>query len=268
MTISTLSNQIHLPREMQCKVLAFAEGFDFSLVEELLQTFRQYEKMPEALAELRVLLGEDADHVGILACMLRASADLHELYREKGISDAVYFATMGCYTRFLEETRRMTGRLTFDREWWTTRQAGGHLFRLGALEYEMKHTDRGVVIGMHIPSDADFSPEAVDASLRMAGAFFAAHFPALSGAEYRCHSWLLDPQLQGMLREDSHILSFQRRFDLFDEGEASDEFLEWLYRTRSADAAALPEGTSLQRNVKRHLLAGGVIRNTYGRLRQ
>jgi hypothetical protein len=31
--------------------------------------------------------------------------------------------------------------------------------------------------------------------------------------------------------------------------------------------SALPENTSLQKNVKNHLLSGGVIRNAYGRLR-
>ena len=89
----------------------------------------------------------------ILACMLKASADVYDIYKEKGIGDGIYFALMKCYTRFIDETFRVTGKLYFDRWWWTTRQAGCHLFRIGELEYEMKHIDDSIVIGIHIPSD-------------------------------------------------------------------------------------------------------------------
>lgn len=124
--------------------------------------------------------------------MLKASADAYEIYKTKGISDKIYFDTMKCYTRFINETYKMTGRLYFDRYWWTARQAGCHLFRIDELEYEMKHIDDKIVIGIHISSDADFSPSAVDKSLTIAKGFFAGYYPNLTNAEYRCHSWLLD----------------------------------------------------------------------------
>ena len=117
---------------------------------------------------------------------------------------------MKCYTRFTEETNQMTGRLYFDRYWWTTRQAGCHLFRIGELEYEMKHIDGSIVIGIHIPSDADFSPSAVDDSIASARRFFSKYYPELSNAEYRCHSWLLDSQLRGMLKKVLQYPSFSK----------------------------------------------------------
>ena len=63
------------------------------------------------------------------------------------------------------------------------------------------------------------------------------------------------------------ILSFQNRIEIFDEGEIGTDFIEWLYNTKSTDYATLPENTSLQKNMKKHLLSGRVIRNAYGRLR-
>ncbi len=267
MNIPTLCERINLQPSVKARVLAFSDEFDFASVDHLLTGFRCYEKMPETLEELRTQLCDDPDSVKILACMLKASADLYELYRQKGIGDDIYFDTMKCYTRFIDETFRMTDRLYFDRYWWTTRQAGGHLFRIGELEYERKHLADRVVIGMHIPSDADLSPAAVDRSLQSAKEFFEAYYPELTNAEYRCHSWLLDGQLKGMLNENSNIVRFQARFDIFDEGEVGTDFLEWLYQTKSADYASLPEYTSLQRNVKKHLLSGGVIRDAYGKLR-
>lgn len=266
MELLKLCNEIQLQPEIKSRVLDFSASFNFTTVARQLEDFRDYGKMSDALAELQATLGEDPGGIKILSCMLQASANIHGVYQQKGISDEIYFATMRCYPRFVNETYKMTGELCFDRCWWTTRQAGGHLFRIDSLEYEMKQTDAGVVIGIHIPSDADFSPEAVERSLAGAKFFFAEHFPELSSAEYRCHSWLLDRQLHDMLNANSNILSFQDRFEIFNEGEISPEVIEWVFQTKSTDYSELAENTSLQRNLKNHLLSGGVIRNVYGKL--
>lgn len=267
MDILTLCNKIKLQPQIKTRVLEFANNFDFNTVDKQLKFFLIYEKMNDARLELQAILGEDEDNIKILSCMLKASTDAYEIYKTKGISDNVYFDTMKCYTRFINETYKMTGRLYFDRYWWTARQAGCHLFRIGELEYEMKHIEDKIVIGIHIPSDADFSSSAVDKSLMKAKEFFAEYYPNLANAEYRCHSWLLDSQLKEMLNENSNIICFQNRFEIFDVGEADTEFIEWLYNTKSTDYSVLPESTTLQRNMKRHILSGGVIRNVYGRLK-
>lgn len=267
MNILTLCDNINLQPKIKSQVVSFSNSFDYIAVIKQLNNFKYYDKMSQALAELQTILGEDTDNIKILACMLKASAIVYDIYKEKGISDEIYFATMKCYTRFIDETYRMTGKLYFDRYWWTTRQAGCHLFRIGELEYEMKHIDGDIVIGIHIPSDVDFTPSAMDDSLASAKWFFSKYYPELSNAEYRCHSWLLDRQLKEMLNEGSNILSFQKRFELFDEGEVGADFIGWLYNTESTDYALLPENTSLQRNMKKHILSGGVIRNAYGRLK-
>lgn len=267
MDISALCAQIGLQPEIKKRVMDFAEGFDFSAVDQLLKAFRNYERMGEARKQLQAILSEDADQVKMLACMLKASADLYDVYQRRGICDQIYFDTMRCYTRFLDETCEMTGRLYFDRAWWTVRQAGGHLFRIGALEYEIEPVDDRTVLSIHIPSDADLSPPGVDRSLGAAKEFFRAYCPRLENAEYRCRSWLLDRRLQGILNRDSNIARFQDRFAIIDEGEVDTEYYEWLFHTKSAEITSFPENTSLQRNVKRYLLSGGAIRNTYGKLR-
>lgn len=267
MDISTFCDRINLQPEIKSRVLKFSNEFDFNTVNDQLRGFQNYEKMSESLEELQSILREDTDNIKILSCMLKASADVYEIYKDKGVSDKIYFDTMKCYTRFIDETYRMTGKLYFDRYWWTTRQAGCHLFRIGELEYEMKHIDGDIVIGIHIPSDVDFSPSAIDESLANANLFFSKYYPELSNTEYRCHSWLLDKQLKEMLNENSNILSFQNRFEIFDDGEVGTDFIEWLYNTKSTDYVILPENTSLQKNVKKHLLSGGVIRNAYGKLK-
>ena len=165
MNILTLCDYIKLQPEIKFSVIEFVNDFDFNSVNKQLIGFQNYEQMSNALSELQTALGEDTDNIKILACMLKASANVYDIYKEKGISDEIYIATMKCYSRFIDETYRMTGKLYFDRYWWTTRQAGCHLFRIDELEYEMKHIDDDIVIGIHIPSDVDFSPSAVDDSI-------------------------------------------------------------------------------------------------------
>lgn len=268
MNIATLCDKINLQPQIKQSVLSFVENQDFQKIDELQKDYFVYDNMKEALNKTRDLLGEDLDGIKILSCMLKASLNAYEVYKEKGISEEIFIATMKCFTRFIDETYRMTGELSFDRWWWTTRQVGCHLFRIGELEYEIKPVDDDVVISLHIPSDADFSPSVVDKSLEDAYKFFEKYYPALSDAKYICHSWLLDRQLQSMLNSDSNIASFQNRFEIVDEGEADTEFIEWLYNTKSTDYSALPENSYLQINVKKHLLSGGVIRNAYGIMKE
>ena len=268
MNLSNLCDKIELQPQMKTHVFAFADEFDFQTIDTYQKEYLIYQNMKEARIKIQSMLGEDPDGVKILTCMLKASVDAYEIYQKKGISDEIYFATMKCFTRFIEETYKMTGKLCFDRYWWTTRQAGCHLFRIGELEYDIKQSEQKIVIGIHIPSDADFSPPAVEKSLHDAYQFFQNYDSSLRNVEYHCHSWLLDPQLKNMLNEDSNILHFQNRFEVYDEGEADTEFIEWLFQTKSTDYNTLPEHTSLQKNMKKHLLAGGVIRNTYGKIKE
>ena len=191
MTIRELCDLIELQEVIKERVLAFSEEFDFSAVEKILEDFRDYKKMKSARLELQEILGEDENRIKILTCMLRASANLYDVYKENGISDEVYVETMKCYTRFISETYRMTGKHYFDRYWWTARQAGGHLYRIGELEYELKRLDDKQVIDIHIPSDADFSPKAVDESLRMTKEFLRMYYPEMSVCDFTCDSWLL-----------------------------------------------------------------------------
>lgn len=267
MDIFTLCTQINLQPQIKKDVIDFCNNFNFDKVKKQLKEFLIYEKMKDSRIELQAILEEDVDGIKILACMLKASSDIHDVYKLKGISDDIYFDTMKCYTRFINETYEITGKLYFDRYWWTTRQSGGHLFRIGALEYEMKHMDNTIVISIHIPSDADFSPAAVEKSITKAKQFVKRYYPELENAEYGCHSWLLDKQLQNMLNKKSNIVRFQNRFEIVNEGEVDMEFIEWLFHTKATDLQKLPEKTSLQRNVKKHLLSGGVIRSAYGKLK-
>lgn len=206
---------------------------------------------------LRERLGPDEDGAKILSAMLEAATMSAKEYAARGISPKIYFDTMACFARFVEERFEGYGDCVFDRWWWTGRQTSLKLFRLGALEYEMCE-EAGREVSMHIPSHADLSAEAVDASLAEARAFFARYFPAYDGVPYTCSSWMMDPALRSLLSASSRILAFQARFDVVSTWP-SEDYKFFIGKRSDLAPAEFPEGTSLQRAVKRHILSGGKL---------
>ena len=146
MNISTLCDKIELQPYVKKCVLSFVENFDFQMIDKYQMNYYIYNKMKDARRHVQSIIGEDDDGIKILSCMLKASVDSYGVYQNKGIPDDIYFSTMRCFTRFINETYRMTGELCFDRYWWTTRQVGCHLFRIGELEYEIKPLDNDIII--------------------------------------------------------------------------------------------------------------------------
>ena len=223
----------------------------------------------EGLSALKGALGEDADGMKLfVAQSMEALLALRE-YEERGIGREIFRATMAFMARFSGEALARQGRVEWMWGWWFPRQLALREFRLGALEYEMTE---GAAFGgkpaggdrrrifLHIPADADLSDGAVDASVAAAKAFFPKYFPDFAEAEYVCESWMLSPALREILPETSRVRRFSERFSVVFWEEDSPAFRDWIFPTAvTASVEDLPEATSLQRAVKRHLLAGGTI---------
>ena len=219
----------------------------------------------EGLKALAQAVGEDKDGIKTLAAMSVCALSSYERYRVMGIPDEIFDATMQFVSRFLQAEYERSGRLRFIWGWWFPRQLSLREFRLGALEYEMTRENEAPCIRIHIPAGTDMSLPSLNASLQQARAFFARYFPAHAEAEIFCDSWMLSPVLKELLPERSHILLFQRNFTVL-KTEENDAALEWIFPDKTIPTKALPENTSLQKKVKRLLLAGGHIGWTLGKL--
>lgn len=170
---------------------------------------------------------------------------------------------MKAFTRMLKEDRDLQGHYTFNKGWWLYRFLNARIFRIGALEYEIVDKDNRKAISVHIPSDSFLLPEKISESLKEARKFFKDHFD-ITDVPFVCSSWLLSEDLDPFLKEDSNILNFKRRFIVKDKKE-NNEFIEFLYKCpENTPIEVLPEDTSLQRMVKKHLLAGGKVHWTTG----
>lgn len=228
----------------------------FSVHTELIEGLTDFGRAADAYKFLEESLGED--DMDMLACQLRAAVRTRELYRQAGIADRIFLDSMGCFRRFLGETMYRTGKLCFDRGWWSYRQLSMRLFRLGQLEFEFLHEPHA--IAMHIPSDSCISPEEVDRSLAQLQTFLPKHFPDYLDAPIGCESWLLSPSIMEHLREGSNIRSFQERFLLIHVVDDAPDVQEWLFRVpNGTPVSEFPESTSLQRNLKKHMLEGGKV---------
>ena len=203
-----------------------------------------------------------------LAVMLAAACRTEKRYLREDIPAKVFLSTMDCFRRFLEETHARTGQWAFDRGFWTWRQTGGLLFRLGTLEFEYRRIRPGPrpagleaeapVLSVHIPSDAVLGREELDESYSIARQFFSQEklCPWGKPKAVVCGSWLLAPALNELLPEDSGIRRFAGDYHLYDVDEEDQEFYAWLFGG-CKPMEELPEHTSLQRAVKAHLAARG-----------
>ncbi len=264
MTLVELLRRIGLPEEAAEGVFAFAErGLEGAepLVAALTDPLHAERAERELEERLR---GEKWD---VLACLLLAAARAHGEYVRLGIPEKVYEDTMRCFTRFVKEHRALTGEWGFDRGWWAWRATCLRLFRIGALEYELLSGEKRA-LSLHIPSDASLDLKACRSSHEAARTFFAAYFPAYARAPVVCSSWLLHPALKELLGEESNIVRFQSLFDIVRVDDCDLSYRAFVFRRTDGDIADYPEKTTLQRRLKRYLLAGGRFGSASGVLRE
>lgn len=264
MHVAELCKKIHMPAEVTEQVLSLE--LDWDALAPVLSDLKTEGHWENGLAAMKQQLGEDPRGLKRLAVSLRCATESWANYQSKGISEDIFLATMGCFSRFVGEHLVSFGVYGFDREWWTVRQLSGKIFRIGELEYELANHDGQNVISLHIPSDTRLKTALLRISYDTAKVFLAENYPAWADCPMLCHSWLLCPALKQVLPEQSNILRFQKSFDITVNNIESDGYRAWVYKCSQLPLEQLQEDTSLQRNLKRYLLAGGSFPDSKGAL--
>ena len=214
------------------------------------------DRAEESWKKLKVLLEPDPDGWKMLFVQLSQTGVALDRLKRQGFEEQEGWDTLGAFSRFVRE-QLACGRCAFDRDFWTWRQTSGRIVRLGCLEYEPLE-DR---VMLHIPSGADLSAPALDASLARARVHW-------EEAPFCCESWLLSPALEALLPPDSRIRAFRGRFALESACPQGDEFVRWVFEGTSLPPAQWPERTRLQRAIKAHVRAGGSIGSGLGVLKE
>lgn len=260
-----LYQKIELQPEIIQKLAALNKEIELGEIEHYLNRLMDIQTAHAACQELEEYFQDDADQLRLLFCELECARRLYARYQEKGIPESVFLATMKCFPRFIDECEKKNGRKYFNRAWWAYRHISMELFRIGDLEYQFSEYDGERTIAIHIPSDAVFSSDAVEASIHQADLFFQTYYPEYHYTKYTCDSWLLSPVLNQLLPASSNIADFRRRFKIVNINKEDCKYISWLFQ-RPLDTIPdqLPERTSLQRSVKKLLLDGKSVGAAFG----
>lgn len=258
--LSSLCEALHMPAEVTEQVLQIAETLDFTVLAPDLEKLFLPDSWDAALQQLKKQLAPDPQGFKMLTCHLLCALKTRENYRAKGIDDEIFLGTMDCFPRFVGEHLVSYGKYGFDRDFWTPRQLGCIIFRVGRLEYELGDG----LVDIHIPSGGNLNRDAITQSLAQGREFIARYYPEWKDLPMVCHSWLLSPTLTMLLPETSGIRVFQSFFRITPTGEEDNSYLEWCYKRMDLATKELPEDTSLQRTLKAHLLAGNPFLDAKG----
>lgn len=207
----------------------------------------------------------------LLYLFLRFASDAYEEYRIRHIEDEVYYATFSDIQIWCMQCWRDYGEYGIEEYNWLQEHVQLRLFRLGRMQFQPFAMDRDlvvdgcsvntnqIVLNVHIPEGGPLSAQGVEESFQLARAFFRGISPV-----FICHSWLLDPALNKILKPESNIIQFRNQFYIYEVDSSSKEAEQRIFNKVSADPKEYDENTQLQRSAKAFLMAGGKLGGGYG----
>jgi hypothetical protein len=251
---------LEIPQDVVDKMVHYERQRKSNMPDDIYEKLLLRTTWSDGVKELQTWLGEDKDGIKSLWEQLNiVSMYTYPEYVRRGISQDIFAATMRFCTRFLQEYYRTFGTYRYIWAWWFPRQMSLNEFRIGALEFELIDGEKREV-AIHIPSDADMRPDSVQTSLKQFHKFQSNYLSEWTGVNLTCETWMLMPELQELMDENSNIRAFQKLFEIGHIDRDAVWYMDWIFPGYDKVDENLPENTSLQRNLKKYLLAG----NTFG----
>lgn len=256
-----------IPLDVEDKLISYGHSRNIQLPDEVFRKIIMRNQWDEGIKELQNLLGDDPDGIKILWELLNIITNYSYIeYNKRSIPNNVFIDTMKICSRFLNDHFNTYQKYQFVWAWWLPREISLNEFRLGALEYEfVDGPNREIAI--HIPSDADLSTESVYNSIKAFQGFMKMYFPDWLHVKMTCDTWMLMPELKEMLDKGSNIIAFQNMFEIEAVDHEATWYMGWIYPGVESIDDNLPEKTTLQRNIKKYLLAGNKFGVAKGHLK-
>lgn len=126
-------------------------------------------------------------------------------------------------------------------------------------EYFIRLPIGATCLSVHIPAKGALTHEACEESYTRAREIFSILYPNLTVQAFRCHSWMMAPELKKILRPNSNLLDFQAPFLKYPCKTKGEDVFNFVFKTTPSDPATLPEDTSLQRALKAIYLSGDYL---------
>ncbi len=268
MNLITLCNSINMPEEVTKDIIKMKDNLDYTSLKPASELLLYRPTWQEGLALAKNILGQDDKGFKMLTFQLAIGVDTYKRYEERGISEEIFINTFKCFSRFVREHMVSYKTYGFDREWWTPRQLSMEEFRLGELEFEFVNWKEERVVSVHIPSDAILTKEYCLKAYSQANEFFLKYYPELAYRYFICDSWMLSPGLKEVLSPESRILQFQQDYTIEEWNKENQAYKRWVFKNDNLSMEEVPEDTSLQRNIKKFVLDGGLIGSAFGYMKK
>ncbi|MBR6568608.1 MAG: DUF5596 domain-containing protein [Clostridia bacterium] len=276
--LNDFSERIELPEDSRKEIVYLYEN-------ECKHINRLKEKRLTVVTAQKILIREkilkkDKASLYLLAAVMLKAKDTLAAYREKNISDEIFYATMKDITVWSENFRREKGAVGIENLSWIQNHLNCKIFRLGRLQFQpflfylppyvskKKIINADIKIGekvlnVHIPQGEKLSEEEFEKSFRIAEEFF-------KNTQYKafiCDSWLLCERNKEFMAKDSNILRFADMFDILGSSENSAQTIERVFGKKEKKPELYPENTSLQKRCKNYILSGGKPGTGFGIIR-
>ena len=115
------------------------------------------------------------------------------------------------------------------------------------------------MLAVHIPAKGALTRESCEESYAKAIEIFKKHYPERDFKAFRCHSWMMAPELADILKPGSNLLEFQRPYKKYPSHTKGEDVLNFVFKMKFTSYEDLPEDTSLQRALKKIYLSGGYL---------
>lgn len=233
-------------------------------IDELKASFWERSALFESFAK------GDVRGLSVLRFYLSLLSDVKSRYEEMEIPSSVFFDSIKDITIWCEDYLLKHSEAGFSEWEWIGKTLRMEVIRIGRLQFEPSVLAKDVsvdgrvcsagipVLEVHIPAGEGLDTTSVLDSFARAPEFFKTYF----GKEFslfHCRSWLLSPDLDGLLSESSRIIHFKNLFTVYGTDQRHRQAEERVFGFLSDEPCDYPEATSLQRAVKQHLLCGGCI---------
>jgi len=100
---------------------------------------------------------------------------------------------------------------------------------LDASQWELVLQRGDILLGTHIPGGPGYEPGRLKSSIQWAGDFFARYFPEIPVKGFGSESWLYDPHLRLLLKENANILKMQNQMYIYPIESGGDMMFRELF---------------------------------------
>ena len=158
------------------------------------------------------------------------------------------------------------GSLRFQRFWFSVKEIEreGYDFMPLSDKWRKRLPEGTPMIEIHIQKDTDFSKDKVDEAFALARDFFKNYFSEHTYELFICRTWLIYPKTREILRKNSNIASFSKRFEVIATNQNTKQALDRIYETSDIEEIeAMEKKSSLQKVAYKNLdklgVAAGII---------